>query len=331
MSQKIIHNIFSYAREQGAVHLVIRRQTNRLALEYFLSGGECRQLSLPKKIEEQFLLSLDQVLSSLADQPDGGKSGRLSGPGQSDYRLEVRPQAGGEKIIINISAGPGPSWPLSRLGLEAADRRLLERAITRRSGLIVLSSLPGQGKSTTLQALLPRLDSRLKNIYFLSRQPRPAVAGINYLLPSPAAWEKLLRHDADIILAEDVDQRSLESALRTAGTGRLVIVTCAASGAAAVLETILNSNLPRRQKIEHLLLIMHQQLAGLRPEIGKGVRSFFGLFEIISLTPSLRRELAEIAAPGKTSRADLAAALQRHSFRPLEFDRRKKQKAGIIL
>lgn len=334
MSQKIIANIFNYAAREDARRLVIARRPDHLAVDYHFEGGDQQSFRVPKKLEEDFLANLRKILAIAPGELSGDKYCKIADKNSClTFRVTILPDKNGEKIIINIIGRTVKPWRLSQLGLQAADLKTLRTVKRLRSGLILIAAPDGHGKSATLFSLLSLLNDPQLNIYFLSRYPEPEITGINRLKLTAANWEKVLRHDSDIIAADNLDGPSLSQALRAAATGRLVLATISADNAFAALSAILKNQAPLKLKLDGLKMIIGQNLLGWRQPKSRSARnrSGIGVFEILKITPNLKKFiLNNETAPDKKFWEKLATLAAQEGFRPLEFDRRQKTKDGLL-
>jgi len=336
MSQKIIAKIFNYAASEGADNLVIAKRSGQLILDCYFSDREKQTLVLPKKLEPELFASLRKIMSIAPGEFASQKYGRLPHKsGGLNFYLTILPENSEEKIIINIVKKPPVLWRLKRLGLQSPDLRIIQAGLKAKSGLIIASSPDNQGRSTTLNSLLLELSDENKSIYYLNNQTEYEIPGVASLDNSAANWDKLLRLDSEIIFADGLDDDgSLESALRAAVSGRLVLGTMKADSVWEVLEKIEAAKLPLKLKLDSLKIILNQRLAALkRPprKNNRDSRQKIALFETLKVTPPLKKFLIESKDQAfKTGQLKLEKIAAQEGFRPLDADRLKKKKEGLI-
>jgi type II secretory ATPase GspE/PulE/Tfp pilus assembly ATPase PilB-like protein len=309
MSSKIITNILKLATQEGASHLAIARRANKVALDYHFPDGQIRSFSLPKKLEQTFFSSLERILAIVPGNLITQKYCELNDKnGSLKYYLTVLPAGNEERIVISLVKHQDKLFRLNQLGLQTTDLQTLKKITHLRSGLVIISSPPQSGKSTTLYSLLHTLNKSDLNIYLLSRGHCLDIPGLNKLEPTMTNWEKILHHDSEIIGADGLDKDwALKNALLAAASGRLVLGTMMADSAQEVLDKISQINLPAKLKTENLKLIINQRLVNLKRPAAKSrnPRQIIGVFEILKLGP-------------------------KNNFKPLTLDHRQKVKAGLI-
>ncbi len=288
MSKKIIINLLDYAQQEEVQHLIISRQKEQISLDCYLPNGQLRHLSLPHKLENNFFADLKQIMAIGNNELITKKYHKITHHHKTlAIYLTVLPDRNKEKIIIDLLKRPKEYWRLSQLGLKTMDLKTLKKTLTRHSGLIIITSPPGKGKSSTLYAISLLLNDPKFNIYFLSKDIPKSIPGINILNPSATSWERLRGHDSEIILADDLDKDwELTQALLTALTGRLVVATINAKDAKTVIKRIKQLPLSPRLINEGLRMIISQDLVpllSLRNSSLHKNRQLIGKFELIKL------------------------------------------------
>ncbi|MFA5155396.1 MAG: ATPase, T2SS/T4P/T4SS family [Patescibacteria group bacterium] len=339
MNSKIIANIFNYATAAGAEHLVIASRNDQVALDCHLPDGTMQTLSLPKKLEPDFFNNLRQILAIAPGALLAREYRKMTNRhGHWQYYLSVLPDGWGEKIVISLVNRPDRLWRLNQLGLQKIDLQELKQLSRCHSGLVIVSAPPQQGKSTTLYALLELWDRTSYNTYALSADPPADLPGVNFLPPTAASWEKIMHHDSDIIIADNLDdEKARYQAWRAAASGRLVLGAMTATSALAVLTRLWPMPLTRQEKLESLRLIINQRLADLkrpgRLSGREGGRRQIGLFEIWKLSPEIKSFIAQSRTTdlaGADFTKKLASLALVSGFRPISVDESQKIKEGLI-
>jgi type IV pilus assembly protein PilB len=152
-----------------------------------------------------------------------------------DVRLRVStiPTPHGEKVVIRILERTAAAVEIGRLGLRPADARRFEQLITRPHGIILFTGPTGSGKTTSLYAVLNRLNRETVNILTIEDPVEYQLPGINQVQVNPKAGltfatglRGFLRQDPDIIMVGEIrDEETARIALHAALTGHLVLST----------------------------------------------------------------------------------------------------------
>lgn len=141
------------------------------------------------------------------------------------------------------------------------------------NGLVLVTGPTGSGKSTTLAALIDRINSSRQGhiltiedpIEFLHTNKRSIVNQREVGLDTRSyarALRSAMRAAPDVILIGEIrDRETMEAAINLAGTGHLCIATLHANNAAETLDRIINM-FPRDQH-EQVFLDLSQYLRGI--------------------------------------------------------------------
>lgn len=328
-------SLFNFAKQEKAERIVISGSEKGPACRCHLPDGEEAIFNLPKKLESDLVGNLRRLLKIAPDELTSGKYCKLRDKNHDfNFQLSIVPDKFGEKIIINIIREEQMPWSLNQLGFPKNSLEAVKKASRARSGLIIISSPERQGRSSTLQAILNQLNQEDKNIYFLGRaqfQPQ----GINFLDDRPENWERVLKHDSDIIALEIEDEEALT--LRRAGlaaaTGRLVIITLPAINTLQALYKLLTSGLPLKLILDNLKLITGQELNALkRATKTKNKRQRIGAFEIFSPAAEIKAYILKNKDELNNRKfwEDLFQLATENGYSPLKLDKQQKKRAGLI-
>ncbi len=188
------------------------------------------------------------------------------------FRINIIMQRGTASITFRILRLIIPE--LEMLGIPDAFIEL----IGYQKGLLLVSGASGSGKSTTIAALIERINHTLKAHIITVEEP------IEYLFKHHDAiisqrdvgtdcisiYEGVLgamKHDPDILMISDLsDERVIDLALQIAESGKLVIAGVPANNSRSTIEKIVSSTTPeksetRKYKLTSTLLgIISQQL-----------------------------------------------------------------------
>ncbi|MBT9283196.1 MAG: GspE/PulE family protein, partial [Hydrogenibacillus schlegelii] len=126
-------------------------------------------------------------------------------------------------------------------------------AITDRpSGMVLITGPTGSGKSTTLYALLDRLNQEARNIITIEDPVEYEIEGINQVNVNPQAGltfasglRAILRQDPNIIMVGEIrDLETAEIAVRAALTGHLVLSTLHTNDAVGAVDRLRDMGIP---------------------------------------------------------------------------------------
>ncbi|RJQ37042.1 type II/IV secretion system protein [Candidatus Microgenomates bacterium] len=248
---KIVSTILEYAVTSRASDVHIEPQEDRVRVRYRIDGILYDRLSLPKSVQEA-LVSRIKILSEMKiDEhrtPQDGRFNFKADGKEVDLRISVLPTVDGEKIVMRLLRKSGGIPTLQDLGLNGTALKNLETAILRPHGIIIVCGPTGSGKTTTLYALLSKLNTTRVNIVSLEDPVEYQIAGVNQVQINPAVGltfatglRSFLRQDPNIILVGEIrDEETTDLAIQAALTGHLVFSTLHTSDAAGVLPRLLD-------------------------------------------------------------------------------------------
>jgi general secretion pathway protein E len=157
-------------------------------------------------------------------------------------RVATLPVRFGERITLRLLETGGERLSIDDLGMAPAHRAQFERILESPHGLVVLAGPTGAGKTTTLyaaiQALLQRAELSILTVEDPVEYEIEGVAQVEVDSGDKVNFSKalrsLLRHDPDVIMIGEIrDAESLDTAVKAALTGHLVLSTLHANDAPA--------------------------------------------------------------------------------------------------
>ncbi len=205
---------------------------------------------------------------------DGAFTWRLAGAGAHrfnplDVRMATLPVRHGERVTLRLLETDGAKLTLDALGLAAADRAAFEEVLTRPHGLVLLTGPTGSGKTTTLYAAIQLLLSRRPlNILTVEDPIEYEIPGVGQAEVDSAdkvnfakALRSLLRHDPDVIMIGEIrDTESLDTAVKAALTGHLVLSTLHTNDAVSAVTRLADMGLAPHLAAATLRLAAAQRL-----------------------------------------------------------------------
>jgi twitching motility protein PilT len=219
------------------------------------------------------------------------------------FRINMFKQKSEYAIVMRLlpSTMPNPE----EIGLPEA----VQNFVHLKRGLVLITGETGSGKSTTLAALINRINETQQKhiitieepIEFLHRHKMSIVnqreVGID-TLSFASALRASLREDPDIILVGEMrDLETIETALTAAETGHLVLSTLHTGSASSTVDRIVdvfptNQQAQVRVQLANVLEgIVCQQLIPMREENNR-----IAAFEVMIANPAIRNLIRE----GKT-------------------------------
>jgi general secretion pathway protein E len=228
--------------EAGATRLQVR-----LRVDGVLFDHQSYPMELHASVLSRLKIMAGMDIGDHRLPQDGRFDARLRGR-VFDIRGSVVPSVFGETAVLRLLPKTSTGLKLAELGFAPDHLAEMEEIVHRPHGMIFATGPTGSGKTTTLYAILTRLDRVGRNVvtvedpveYQLTRatqiQVHPKI-GLDFA----AGLRSLLRQDPDVIMAGEIrDLETLRMAVQSALTGHLVLTTVhcndAASGAARLID-----------------------------------------------------------------------------------------------
>lgn len=165
-----------------------------------------------------------------------------------DLRVAVAPTMHGEEAVLRILNRQNLALKLEDLGLDPGLLKQFERLIQMPHGMILVTGPTGSGKTTTLYAVLSRLNQPGRKIITIEDPVEYELNGVNQIPVKPhlgfgfaQGVRTIVRHDPDIILVGEIrDRETAEVAIQSALTGHLVFSTVHTNDAAGTFTRLID-------------------------------------------------------------------------------------------
>lgn len=185
---------------------------------------------------------------NIVDIPQDGKYGIKLDDKKIDVRVSTLPTKYGENIVCRILDSEKTIIDFEDLGFFWTSKRMLERAIQKKMGLILVTGPTGSGKTTTLYTMLSKLNTRERKIITLEDPIEYELAWITQAevdekkgLTFENGLKAILRQDPDIVMVGEIrDLETLATATNASLTGHLVLSTLHTKSAAETLDRLIS-------------------------------------------------------------------------------------------
>lgn len=243
---RALNTILDYAAKSRASDVHIEPREKDIKIRYRIDGILYSTMTLPKHIHSA-LVSRVKILSLLKiDEHRVPQDGRfdLKVEGREiDLRISITPIVYGEKIVIRLLDKSGGLITLENLGIAGRAYKIIEAGVKKPHGMILATGPTGSGKSTSLYAILTKLNKPSVNIITIEDPVEYNVDGINQIqvnnavgLTFASGLRSMLRQDPDVIMVGEIrDKETADLAVQSALTGHTVLSTLHTNSAASTL------------------------------------------------------------------------------------------------
>ncbi len=248
---KIVSTILEFAIKARASDIHIEPMEDKTRVRYRIDGILQEKLVLPKKVHEA-VVSRIKILSGMKiDEKRVPQDGRFNfrvGTDDVDLRVSTLPAVHGEKVVMRLLTKALKVPTLTELGLRGRALKVLEAAILVPHGIVLITGPTGSGKTTTLYAILNKINTSKVNIVTLEDPVEYQIGGVNQVQTNPQAGltfasglRAFLRQDPNIIMVGEIrDKETADLAIQASLTGHLVFSTLHTNSASGALPRLLD-------------------------------------------------------------------------------------------
>jgi len=215
-------------------------------------------------------------------------------PGVGRFRVNILKQRGSPMIVMRAIPFEIPS--VEDLGLPP----IVNKIAAFERGMILVTGVTGSGKSSTMAAMINWMNSNkrlhivtLENpIEFLHRDNKCSITQRDigtYTLSFESGLRSVLRQDPDVILIGEMrDKTTIETALKAAETGHLVISTLHTKNTVQTLSRIIAVFEPAEQEMIRVRLSESLQAVVSQRLVQKKEGGRVAAMEIMLMTSTIR-------------------------------------------
>jgi len=269
---KIVAVILRNAIEGNASDIHIEYTGEKVKIRFRVDGVLHTTITLPPNVYGGIVARI-KILSKLRldekrKPQDGSFSTNIDGR-KIDFRVSTMPAFYGEKVAMRILDSEKGVKPLNQLGLSETNLKMVEEAIKKPYGLILITGPTGSGKSTTLYSMMNALDKEKSNIVSLEDPVEYHMPGINQSQMMPeigytfaSGLRSILRQDPDIIMVGEIrDKETAQLAIQAALTGHLVLSTLHTNNAIGAVPRLVDMGVDPYLIAPTLIISIAQRLA----------------------------------------------------------------------
>ncbi|MCX6784867.1 MAG: GspE/PulE family protein [Candidatus Komeilibacteria bacterium] len=199
----------------------------------------------PKLISRIKLISGLKI--NIVHQPQDGRFTIFLDNNSIDIRVSTIPTFFGESIVMRLLMSSKAGLSFDQLGIRGKSFVDLKHEIERPNGMIITTGPTGSGKTTTLYAILNKLNTSDTKIITLEDPIEYKLTGINqsqidhgkdYTFAN--GLRSILRQDPDVVMVGEIrDLETAETSINAALTGHLVLSTIHTNSAAGAIPRFL--------------------------------------------------------------------------------------------
>mgnify|MGYP001596331141 CR=1 FL=1 len=231
---ELVTLIIAGAIKSRASDIHIEAEEHDIKVRYRIDGVLNDVAIIDKEIQTKITSRIKQLAKlkiNIVDRPQDGRFAIFLKNDRIDVRVSALPTGFGESIVIRLLVASTVGLSFEELGLRGRSYKTLEREIKRPNGMIITTGPTGSGKTTTLYAILKKLNDQETKIITIEDPIEYELGGINQSQVTKEytfakGLRSIVRQDPDIIMVGEIrDLETAEISIQAALTGHLVLST----------------------------------------------------------------------------------------------------------
>ncbi len=248
----IFKMILAGAMQSNSSDIHIEAEEKKVVLRYRVDGVLHIVATLKKKLWERLDSRVKNIAGLKINVKTKPQDGRITVFLKEDDKMEIRvstlPTAYGESIVMRLLKSSVTSLSFDDLGIRKKSFDDLKQEVDRPTGMIVTTGPTGSGKTTTLYAILNKLNNPETKIITLEDPIEYKLEGISQSQIDHSkgysfadGLRSILRQDPDIIMVGELrDIETAEVAIQAALTGHKVVSTLHTNDASGAIPRFLS-------------------------------------------------------------------------------------------
>ncbi len=267
----ITDTILEYAKTMGASDIHIEPMETEAIVRYRIDGILHDQATYPLAVHQAVLARIKILANLKIDEhrlPQDGRFKSTISDRDISFRVSIMPVYSGEVLVMRLLEDNAKEYSLESLGMTGRDLSVIEDAIKRTVGMILVTGPTGSGKSTTLYTVLSELNTPEVNLdtiedpieYSMPRVNQTQV-NANIGLTFASGLRSFLRQDPDVIMVGEIrDTETADIAINAAMTGHLVLSTLHTNDSSGAIPRLIDMHIESFLVSSTLNVIIAQRL-----------------------------------------------------------------------
>lgn len=267
----LISSLLSAAIAMQASDIHIEPEENitkiRFRVDGLLEDAADIDLEVSKVIFSRIKL-LSGIKLNVFNKPQDGRFAIILGKKHIEARVSLIPSNYGDSIVIRV-LNPENILSLDDLGIREDILKNFEKAIVQPNGMILVTGPTGSGKTTTLYAILKKIQNPSVKVITIED---PIEYRLDNITQTQIDLEKgytfgqglkaIVRQDPDVILVGEIrDTETSETAIQAALTGHLVLATLHTNDSVGAINRLIALGALPQNIAPALNLVVAQRLA----------------------------------------------------------------------
>jgi general secretion pathway protein E len=342
---RMLNALLTQAVREGASDIHIEPFDSYSVVRYRIDGT-LRDIVRPRRALHAALVSRIKIMANLdiAEKrlPQDGRIMLRLGGRPVDVRVSTLPTGHGERAVLRLLDKERGRLEPEKLGMAPDTLAALDRLVKQPHGIVLVTGPTGSGKTTTLYALLSRLDAATTNIMTVEDPIEYDLEGIGQTqvnaridMSFARALRAILRQDPDVIMIGEIrDLETAQIAVQASLTGHLVLATLHTNDSVSAVTRLLDMGIEPFLLSSSMLGILAQRLlrkicpgcqgSGCPRCSATGYLGRTGIYELLEIDGALRD-----AVHARESEQRLRELARQKGFRTLHEDGARWVESGV--
>jgi len=268
---RMVNLIIKEAIRQRASDIHMEPTAEGMRVRYRIDGILQDILTIPKEnrsaVTVRIKIMANMDITDYQVPQDGRFKMRISDQ-EIDFRVSLLPTTFGQKVVMRILDKANLSLGLNKLGFSPQAIALLEEAMHKPFGMVLVTGPTGSGKSTTLYSMINQLNTVDRNIITIEDPVEYLVEGLTQIetksdigLNFAAGLRAILRQSPDVVMVGEIrDGETADIAIKASLTGQMVFSTLHTNDAAGAVTRLVDMGLEPFLVASSLVLVCAQRL-----------------------------------------------------------------------
>lgn len=246
---EIVTMIMAAAVKSDSSDIHIEAEEKLIKVRFRIDGVLHDVASLEKSSWEKIISRMKLLASvkiNVIDKPQDGRLSIYLKDDRIDIRASFLPTNFGESVVMRLLRSNAVGLEFKDLGIRDRAFNQLKREVERPNGMIITTGPTGSGKTTTLYAILKKLNNQETKIITIEDPIEYQLSGVNQSQTGKnytfaQGLRSIVRQDPDIVMVGEIrDLETAEIAIQAALTGHLVLSTIHTNDAAGTVPRFLS-------------------------------------------------------------------------------------------
>jgi type IV pilus assembly protein PilB len=248
---RLVNSILSQAVREGASDVHISPEKEYVQVR-FRVDGKLHEVPSPPKSMILLIISRLKILANMdiamSRIPQDGRFTIKMDDKEINIRASTLPTIYGENMVIRLLDTSSGVFSLEHLGMVKKDRDKIETMVVKPYGMLLCTGPTGSGKSTTVYAMLKKINKPDVNIITLEDPVEYRMEKIRQIqlnakagMTFASGLRSVMRQDPDVIMVGEIrDPETASIAVQAALTGHRVLSTVHTNDAAGAITRFLD-------------------------------------------------------------------------------------------